>query len=249
MAAPFSGRRDPLCLPFADIIPLVLGHIGESASLGNKSPSPLKRIPLAVNMGNHESEENGMDDQFERLYENDLHDYWFVRGDALFYAINTDNGEYDRHIKALENTIREQKPRWIIVTMYYSIFGGRERSADSPVSEARAACAQAFSDLNVDLVLSGHDHLYARTFYLEGMQSTQKDGGEKSAGETLYLSGGSKFYEGSDESCPYLSFSQEPGEPVITFISIDPSRILLKACRVSDGEAVDQCEIVKKQGR
>lgn len=218
-----------------------------------RAPSLLKSLPLAVNMGNHESSENGMDDQFERLYENDLHDYRFVRGDTLFYAINTNNKEYEKHIKGLERAIREQEPRWVIVTMHYSIFGGKERGGDSSVYEAREAYAQAFSDLNVDLVLSGHDHLYARTFYMEGAQSTGKDGGEKDAGEVLYVSGGSatgsKLYDRGDEDDPYLAFSQQTGEPIITFVSVDASQIRIRACRVSDGEVIDQCAIGKEEGR
>ena len=218
-----------------------------------RAPSLLKFLPLAVNMGNHESSENGMDDQFERLYENDLYDYRFVRGDTLFYAINTNNKEYEKHIKGLERAIREQEPRWVIVTMHYSIFGGKERGGDSSVYEAREAYAQAFSDLNVDLVLSGHDHLYARTFYMEGAQSAGKDGGEKDAGEVLYVSGGSatgsKFYERGGEDDPYLAFSQQTGESIITFVSVDASQIRIRACRVSDGEVIDQCAIGKEEGR
>lgn len=214
-----------------------------------REPALLKRIPLAVNIGNHESSENGMDYQFERLYENDFHDYFFVRGDTLFYALNTNNREYEEHIKALEETIREQEPHWVIVTMHYSIFGGKDRSKDSSVYEARRAYAQAFSDLDVDLVLSGHDHLYARTFYMEGEESSGKGGGEKAAGEVLYISGGSatgsKFYEQGDDDYPYLAYTQEFGESVISFISVDASRIRIEARRIDDGKIVDRCEITK----
>lgn len=217
-----------------------------------REPGLLKKIPLAVNMGNHESGENGMDYQFARLYENDLRDYFFVRGGALFYAINTNNKEYGEHIKALETAIREWEPRWVIVTMHYSIFGGKERSGDSAVYGARKAYAQAFSDLDVDLVLSGHDHLYARTFYMKGEESSGKDGGEKAAGEVLYVSGGSvtgsKFYEQGDVDYPYLAFTQRPEETLLTFISVDTSRIRIEVRRISDGETVDQCEITKGEG-
>lgn len=213
-----------------------------------RKPVLFKRIPVAVNMGNHESGENGMDYQFERFYENDLHDYFFIRGGTLFYAVNTNNKEYGEHIKALEAAIRKWEPHWVLVTMHYSIFGGKERSADSSVYEARKAYAQAFSDLGVDLVLSGHDHLYARTFYMEGEESSGKDGGEKAAGEVLYVSGGSatgsKFYEQNDTDYPYLAFTQKPGEELLTFISVDTSRIRIEARRISDGETVDRCEII-----
>lgn len=213
-----------------------------------REPALFKRIPLAVNMGNHESGENGMDYQFQRLYENDLHDYFFVRGGALFYAVNTNNKEYEEHIKALETAIRQWEPRWILVTMHYSIFGGKKREADSSVYEARTAYAQAFSDLGVDLVLSGHDHLYARTFYMEGEESSGKDGGEKAAGEVLYVSGGSatgnKFYKQNDTDYPYLAYTQKPGEEILTFISVDATGIRIEARRISDGQTVDRCEII-----
>lgn len=105
-----------------------------------------------------------------------------------------------------------------------------------------------FSDLGVDLVLSGHDHLYARTFYMKGEESSGKDGGEKAAGEVLYVSGGSatgsKFYKQNDTDYPYLAFTQRPGEEILTFISVDASGIRIEARRISDGQTVDRCEII-----
>lgn len=215
-----------------------------------RNPRILKEIPIAVNRGNHESTENGMDYQFERFSQSSLHDYYFTYGNTLFYAINTNNKEFEDHIQRLKAAINRTSPRWTIVTMHYSMFGGKDRSDDSSIQRTLEGYANAFSSLNVDLVLSGHDHFYSRSFFMKGKKSTRKETGIKSEGEVMYLSGGtvtgSKYYKKSDDSDSHTAFSYMEKSPTITFISVNDSRILLETCRLPDMKVIDQCEISKR---
>ena len=81
--------------------------------------------------------------------------------------------------------------------MHYSMISAGPHSDEEKILNLRKVYNEAFSELDVDLVLSGHDHLYARTYLMKGMKSTGNASGLKKQGETLYLSGtsstGSKY--------------------------------------------------------
>lgn len=56
--------------------------------------------------------------------------------------------------------------------MHYSMFSAGPHSDEEKILNLRKVYNEAFSELDVDLVLSGHDHLYARTYLMKGMKST-----------------------------------------------------------------------------
>lgn len=213
-----------------------------------RDPETLKRLPVAVNRGNHESSQTGMDEQFQR-FEGSDENYWFTYQDTLFYAINTNSKNYEEQLKRLRVAIREASPRWIVVTMHYSMFGGKDRSEDESVMNTRAAYAQAFSDLGVDIVLSGHDHLYSRSYLLYGESVTERESGVKNPGEVLYLSGGtstgSKYYKKEDTVYPYTAFTDKERLKTLSFIKIEGDSLSLVTYSLPDMEIVDQCEISK----
>ena len=110
---------------------------------------------------------------------------------------------------------------------------------------------EAFSELDVDLVLSGHDHLYARTYLMKGMKSTGNASGLKKQGETLYLSGtsstGSKFYEKESGKKGYIAFYDRETEktPLISAITIQGKTLTIKTVRTTDMSVFDEITIRK----
>lgn len=200
--------------------------------LGFRSPELLKCVPTAVNRGNHEAgETEGLfDEQFDRE-EGWKGDYYFIRGDALFAAIDSNSEEYGGHLEFLKEAVQMEQKRWVIVTMHHSMFGAKDRGSGSKSEKARDALADAFSELGVDLVLSGHDHTYARSYYMDGSLSTGKADGKKENGEVVYLSGGSasgsKFYDGEEEY-PYLAFVWRGRQASISQIEIEGDQITVR---------------------
>lgn len=213
-----------------------------------RAPEVLKKLPVAVNRGNHESSQTGMDEQFQR-FEGSDENYWFTYRSTLFYAINTNSKNYEDQLKRLRVAIREASPRWIVVTMHYSMFGGKDRSEDESIMSTRAAYAQAFSDLGVDIVLSGHDHLYSRSYLMNGETVTERESGLKNTGEVLYLSGGtstgSKYYKKEDTVYPYTAFTDKERLKTLTFIKVEEDSLSLVTYSIPDMKVVDQCEISK----
>ena len=114
---------------------------------------------------------------------------------------------------------------------------------------AREAYAQAFSDLNVDVVLSGHDHVYCRSLLMQGEMATGRADGDKRSGETLYVSGGtpsgSKFYELKDNLAAYLAYRILKQEATVSLITISGNQLVLETYAVDSRELIDRCELNK----
>ena len=212
-----------------------------------RSPAALRQIPVTINIGNHEGNTDLLDSQFDRLKNGS--DFYYDYGDILFYSLNCMNTDTQAHLDKLSQTITRHKPRWVIVTMHYSLFGGKDRSADEKVMAAREAYAQAFSDLNVDVVLSGHDHVYCRSLLMQGETAPGRADGDKRSGETLYVSGGtpsgSKFYELKDNPAAYLAYRILKQEATVSLITISGNQLVLETYAVDSRELIDRCELNK----
>lgn len=216
-----------------------------------RSAEGLKSLPVAVNRGNHDSGTDLYDLQFTTLNTNSVHDDYFMYQNVLFVTINSNNSKYETHIEFLKNAIEQCKPQWIVVTMHYSMFSTGPHAEDDKILALRKALAPEFSKLGVDLVLSGHDHLYARSYLMEGLTSTGRASGEKNQGETLYLAGtsstGSKFYEKPATDYDYIAFydKETVKAPLISCINIQGDTLTIKTVRVTDLKIFDTCTITK----
>lgn len=169
----------------------------------------------------------------------------------LFFALNSNSGSYATQIEYLKKAIQNTNPEWIIVTMHYSMFSAGPHSDEEKILNLRKVYNEAFSELDVDLVLSGHDHLYARTYLMKGMKSTGNASGLKKQGETLYLSGtsstGSKFYEKESGKKGYIAFYDGETEktPLISAITIQGKTLTIKTVRTTDMSVFDEITIRK----
>lgn len=214
---------------------------------GFRSPSALKELPVAVNRGNHDAKNELYDRQFYRGEEE--MEYCFLYGDVLFIALDSMAESLEQQAEFLRKTVNKYPAEWIVVTMHYSLFSEGYHADDSGVLRARRYYAPIFSELGVDLVLSGHDHVYARSFYMDGLEPTEKAEGEKQPGEVLYLTGGSstgsKFYERTEPEAVFAAFSMEEETPVITEIKVNGKVMEIRTFEVSTGEEIDSFELSK----
>ena len=216
-----------------------------------RSPDELKNIPVAVNKGNHDTVKEIYEEQFMPPGVWDDANYYFARDGVLFFALNSNSGSYATQIEYLKKAIQNTNPEWIIVTMHYSMFSAGPHSDEEKILNLRKVYNEAFSELDVDLVLSGHVHLYARTYLMKGMKSTGNASGLKKQGETLYLSGtsstGSKFYEKESGKKGYIAFYDGETEktPLISAITIQGKTLTIKTVRTTDMSVFDEITIRK----
>ena len=119
--------------------------------------------------------------------------YWFRYNNVLFVALDMNNSDiasgsrFTDQVRWFEQTLDrlEGTYQYLVVYEHKSIFGSEE--IDPVVAQKlRPQWYPVFQKYRVDLVLSGHDHIYSRTFALDGDKPTD----DTSAG-TYYLDMGS----------------------------------------------------------
>lgn len=141
----------------------------------------------------------------------------------------------------LLDVMSDAKQAFKIVLMHRSVY---------PMSYNEAhirELAVIFEAADIDLVLSGHDHIYSRTTMEADKQVALN------AGVTYIVGGsstGSKFYETIDESSRYWkNVAYDEDYPVFTLLEIGEDKIVVKAYSISEDEAqlIDSFELKDKE--
>ncbi|MCU6735615.1 purple acid phosphatase family protein [Diplocloster agilis] len=215
---------------------------------GFRSPQILKELPVAVNPGNHEAGTILYDQQFAKT-EDEPHDYAYTYKNVLFLVIDSNNNDYDKHEAFIRQSVESTEADWIIVTMHYALYSAGAHAGDETILSMREALAPVFSRYHVDLVLAGHDHLYTRSYLMQGTKVSGREAGAVSKGQTLYLtaasSSGSKYYGKSEEKLPYAAYIQADEEPLITVVDVDGLRLGIRTFCPGDGRMIDTCTLTK----
>ena len=119
------------------------------------------------------------------------------------------------------------------------------------IEEIKELHLEIFHDADVDLVLSGHDHIYSRSYYMDGITpDTNTVSNRKDAGETLYITGGSssgnKFYGEQEDKLSYSAFEYTENDACITHVEVGKNRITVTAYTIADGREIDRYTLVKE---
>jgi 3',5'-cyclic AMP phosphodiesterase CpdA len=157
---------------------------------------------------------------------------------AHFVVLNTNenSGEYAEFsaaqidwMKTDISAAKEAGATWIIVVMHMGPYSTSEHSSDANVIATRKKVAPLFSELGVDLVLQGHDHVYARSKPIsEGMAQQENSKTEDYQGNsinymvnpegTIYMTPGTAgvkyYYQNSDLSQEYLNLFDCDNGPI-----------------------------------
>ncbi|MEG1755474.1 MAG: metallophosphoesterase family protein [Clostridia bacterium] len=211
-----------------------------------------QHAPFFACIGNHD------DPAFYKAYLNPPNvshtgnDYAFSYGNALFVCIDTNNSDYDAHAAFLRQTIMDKDLPWVIVSMHHSLFGAGNHAGEASSSELQRKYAALFSSLNVDLVLSGHDHIYARTHLMENTTPVSGIGEtnlQKNDGQTLYISAGtstgSKYYEEQTINVAALACVQQEQFPVLLRVNVTKDAISIAAIQSNDNTIFDRVTLKK----
>lgn len=185
------------------------------------SAPALRRIPTSALAGNHESypsplELTHYDEHFINPNQDTAsRDFYFTRNNVLFIGLESDHADAAKvahHADFVRQTVAEHgaDKDWIVVGMHHAFFSQGDHYLDSDVKLLRENLAPVFSEVGVDAVLSGHDHIYTRTHLMNGttpvtpaQAPARGDRLTPGEGEVLYLTtttaGGGKYYDFADE--------------------------------------------------
>ncbi|MCH5265192.1 MAG: metallophosphoesterase family protein [Lachnospiraceae bacterium] len=213
----------------------------------------LRSLPVAAAIGNHETK--GKDYQYHFYNPNTAGnygatpsgcDYYFRYGDALFIVLNSNSRKVSAHRKLMKKaTSWASDAKWRIVMFHHDIYGSGAMHSNRTSANMRMLLAPLMDEFSIDIVFSGHDHSYARSYsILDGTaitDSTEEDARKESGGMegrgtlvtnpagTTYISlgtsSGSKMYDLASPKQFYVA--ERSNEPAPTFSTLTVSEDIL----------------------
>ncbi|MDZ4196879.1 MAG: metallophosphoesterase family protein, partial [Candidatus Izemoplasmatales bacterium] len=166
--------------------------------------------------------------------------YFIKYSNTLFIFLDVVKGEYtSEQIAWLQQVVNQHRQDFVIVSMHYSAYGTTHTSTATTI---KTTWAPIFENLDIDLVFSGHDHVYARTPQMKnGVESIDVNEG------TIYLIGGSgshKLYSVPQNNTTF-EFYLVPTVSTASVVTISSEAILVQTINKS-GVILDSFSIPKK---
>lgn len=212
-------------------------------------PKYLKQLPIATTIGNHDNCSSNYSFHFNNPNTCNLGltisggDYYFTYRNSLFIMLNTNNNNVKEHDLVIKKAIKENiDKKWRVVTMHHDIYGSGKHSNDSYILNLRKNLVPIFEKNKIDVVLTGHDHTYAR--------SKRLTSGKVDENGILYItcnsSSGSKYYKNCENKQYYVENRWQKNVPTFSIIDIDNKNFTINTYRTDTMKKIDKtCIIVK----
>ena len=158
--------------------------------------------------------------------------YSFEIGDMVFYNLDTEavysyDPDFSGQIANMKKVFGESGKTYKIVLMHRSSYPMNYDEADV------RALHTAFDEMGVDLVLSGHDHIYSRTNMEGGEKAAQANG-------TYYVVGGcssgSKYYGADANGRPWQDVVYDDDNPVFSVLKTVNGELVFEAYAMEGGQ-------------
>lgn len=119
---------------------------------------PLLRmgIPFYAALGNHDEPDNR---DYPDFHMNGQRYYSFVKGPARFFVFDT-NYLDDRQLEWIETALKQSRDAWKIAVFHHPLYSDGDRHG--PNVSLRVVLEPLFVQHGVDVVFSGHEHIYER---------------------------------------------------------------------------------------
>jgi predicted phosphodiesterase len=201
----------------------------------------IKTVPLFPVLGNHDVRKGngaaflenfhpplGSPGSTKRYYSFDWGNTHFVALDSeLYHGDRGSNPEEQRDF--LERDLATTRKRWTVAFLHRSPYGSSRHGGDEKVRED---LEPLFVKHGVDLVFSGHDHVYERTVPITGVTYVVSGGG----GRRLYPAGNGELTASS------VSVHHA------VLVRVSGSRLLLETLEVG-GKVVDRSELYQPHAK
>lgn len=220
----------------------------------------LTSIPSASTIGNHDSGSAAYGQHFNLPNESADKgvtvagsDYWYVFGNTLFMDINTNNRSTAEHKAFMEEAIAANPDvRWKTVVFHHSIYSTASHVNDSDIITRREELPQVFTDLDIDVVLMGHDHVYTRTYMMDGFTPDRAQGVQSSVLDPagiLYLTAnsasGSKYYDIEAPDAEYAAKQDQSYRRTVTDVKVSNTSYTMTTYYADDMSVLDTFTIQK----
>jgi len=194
------------------------------------APAGLRNLPFAPVSGNHDNHVHfgyhfnvpNRNDAFDGASDTEKgRNYYYLYNKILFVVLDTapypsSTSSSQANIDRFRATLTQAKTDyagkydWLIVQHHKSTASVGDHLADRDIQYyVEAGFEKIMSDENVDFVLAGHDHVYARSYPLDGRDGGKVSVPDKVSGTDKTI--GTKTYKKG-------SYSTSPGKPIyLTF--------------------------------
>lgn len=160
-------------------------NLRESEYAGLLYPPLLRSLPIAAVIGNHDTRVGDFQYHFNNPHSSGNYgvtpagsDYYFRYGDALFIVLNSNSRDATSHREIMAQAVAENaNAKWRIVSFHHDVYGSGAAHSNRTSANMRILFAPLMDEFNIDLVISGHDHSYARSFSM--LDGTAIDYGDK----------------------------------------------------------------------
>ena len=180
-------------------------------------------------------------------------DYWFVYENTLFINLNSNDRSTAEHKAFIEEAIAANpNVKWKTVVFHHSIFSTASHVDDGDIITRRNELPQVFKDLDIDVVLMGHDHVYTRTYMMDGTTPDTSKGVQSSVTNPtgiLYLTAnsasGSKYYDIKAPNAEYSAKMDQSYRRTVTDIKVTDTSYTMKTYYADDLSLLDEFTIYK----
>lgn len=207
------------------------------------SPDTIKNIPFAPTAGNHDFYSPLFPAYFSNSGTNSMgNNYYFTYGNALFIVLDSNNILTAVHKSTIASAVNAHPDaEWRVVMMHH---GAYSSCADDFTSKLCAGTLKStFDEYSIDLVLSGHNHFYSRTYpiYNEGISTIG----------TVYFEAGSasggkcSSYDTSDSD--FIVHSITLNNASYSLLTFTDDTIEVSSYLTDTGEVFDSFTVVNTQ--
>ena len=226
-----------------------------------ESPEILRSYPIAACVGNHDFYTTNFKHHFNTPNDTTLvpakwpgsNGYYFSYNNVLFIMLDSNNfinGTTDALIRKAVKTYPDAK--WRVAMMHHSAYDANaHKYFTSKIT--RTTITPYFDKYDIDLVLSGHDHQYARSFIMKNNKVTADravDNVYTNPDGTLYIAGNTSSgcnFSGVDESdigeCCDVHIQNNI--PTYSIVDITDSTLSVSTYEVEENNLIDTVSIVK----
>ena len=202
---------------------------------GYLSPKALKSLPVATSLGNHDAVSGNYSYHFNNPNASKLGstagggDYYYTYGNTLFIMLNTNNTNIAEHKQFIEEAVSNAKDaKWRVVTLHQDIYGSGEHSHEPQITELRYSLVPILEESHIDVVLTGHDHTYARSKILKGGVKDESTFLSKKKYDKYFDKEFSTDYKELVNDEEYLNYLKSIGDKnaVVTDLNIQSGKVI-----------------------
>lgn len=225
----------------------------------------ISKMPIATVIGNHETDAPLYSYHYNPANMSNKYgvtgaggDSWFRYNDTLFMIFNTSAGGYEDHKAFVDEAVScNSDVRWRVAVFHHTVYTVSERAEESSTVSRREWVTQLLSEYDFDIALSGHDHIYSRSYLMDGMDaltdsSFYDNDSLTSATDTdaipyitLNSCTGSKYYDVVFPDVPEIVVYNQEYAPNVSMVNVSDTSFTVTTYRTADMSVVDSFTLNK----